>query len=204
MSKKKKGYANDEEARATKELLTYDAVFARREFEALIKQSELTHLIIERFCENQYVGEGSEETKRLAKEYLGANLAEALYIITGLSLLKAHAHATGELLLKPRVDAWNDEALRQIQRRDTKLLLRSGRGAPQKWTAAELSDRVWWIVRSINNPRVLSLPKVAALINSTYPEANLTADSLRLLLARKRISWKELKAKRAAELKKRT
>ena len=202
--RKKKGYANDEEARATKGLLTYDAVFARREFETLLKQSDLPRLIAERFSENQYVGEGSEEAKRLAKEYLRANLPEALYIITGLSLLKAHAYATGQLLLKPRVVAWNDEALRQIQGRDTKLLLRSGKGARLKWNVDELLASVRRAVRRINNPRALSLPKVAGLINFRYPDAHLKADSLRRLLARKGVNWKELKAKRVKELRKRT
>jgi hypothetical protein len=59
-------------------------------------------------------------------------------------------------------------------------------------------------VRKINNPRALSLPKIAGLINLFYPDAHLTADSLRRLLARKGVNWKELKAKRVKELRKRT
>jgi hypothetical protein len=200
---KKRGYEDDEEARATKELLTYDAVFPRREFETLLKKSDLPRLLAERFTENQYYGNGSEELKRLAKEYLRANLPEAIYIITGLTLLKAHAYAKGKDILKPRVDAWNAEALRQIHRRDATLLLRSGKGARLKWDTEELFSRVKWAVGRITNPRALSLPRVAEIMNRSFPDIHLTADSLRRLLARKGVDWKKLKASRVKEIKKR-
>lgn len=202
--KKRKGYADDDMSRSIKEHLTIDSVFSRREFETFVKQTNFPGLIADRFCENQYVGEGSEELIRLAKEYLSANLSEAMYIVAGLTLLKAHLYATGELLLKPRVDALHAEAIKQIQRRDTKLVVRSGKGAHLKWDAKELSALVQRTLRDFNNPQAVSLPNVVRAINQSYPSVRLTTESLKRLLARKGVNWKELKESRIKEIKKGT
>jgi hypothetical protein len=186
-------------------LLRDNAVFPRHDFESFIHQAGLVNLIAERFCKNQFYGKFNKQIIESVKEYIHSCLPDALYIITSETIVKALAYATGESPSKPKIRALSEEAAKQIQRRDRKLVLGDSRGAPETWDKHKLITVVQEAIKSIKNSALLTQNKVAKQINVHYnPDPQLTASSLRQLLKRKGLNWKELKAQRAKEIIKRT
>jgi hypothetical protein len=105
-------------------LLRDNAVFPRHDFEFFIRQAGLVNLIAERFCNNQFGDRFDKQTIDSVKEYIDTCLPEVLYIVTSETIVKALAYASGENPSKPKIRALSEEAARQIQRRDRKLVLR--------------------------------------------------------------------------------
>ncbi len=186
-------------------LLRDHAVFPRHDFEFFIRQAGLVNLIAERFCKNQFYGSFDKQIIESVKEYINACLPEVLYIVTSETIVKALAYASGESPSKPKIRALSEEAAKQIQRRDRKLVLRDGRGAPETWDKRKLLTVVRGAIKSIKNPALVTQKKVAEQINVRYrPETSLTESSLGHLLKRKGLGWKEIKAQKLEEMRKRT
>lgn len=186
-------------------ILREGAVFPRREFERLIQQAGLVPQIAELFCKNQFYSKHTEQIAELVKEYIQTYLPEILYIVTGETIIKALAYASGEKPSKTKMRALTKEVARLIQRRDRKLILRDGRGAPLKWDKRKLETSIRRAMRGIKNPRLLTQKKVIELINNIYSlKTPLTITSLVHLMKRNGVNWKGLKAQRLAELRKLT